>query len=55
MTPSLQYRDPLMGILDYIAEVRLHVYASLPSYLVSSKRNALMAPWPLPMMTIYGL
>jgi len=28
MTPRFQYRDPLIGILDYIAEVRLYVCAS---------------------------
>ena len=27
MTHRFQYRDPLIGILDYIVEVRLHVYA----------------------------
>jgi len=42
MTPWFQYRDPLMGVLDYIAdsEVRLHGYAHLLQvYLVCSKRN----------------
>jgi hypothetical protein len=29
MTPSFQYRDPLVGVLDYILEVRLHGYARL--------------------------
>ena len=25
MTPRFQYRDPLIGILDYVAEVRSYV------------------------------
>jgi hypothetical protein len=29
MTSLFQYRDPLIGVLDYIAEVRLHGYAHL--------------------------
>ena len=29
MTPSLQYRDPLIGILDYIVEVRLSEYVAI--------------------------
>jgi hypothetical protein len=45
MTLCFQYRDPLVGVLDYIVEVRLHVYArSLRPYLVGFKRNAPTGP-----------
>jgi hypothetical protein len=44
MTLSVQYRDPLIGVLDYIVEVRLLGNARLLLvYLVVSKRNALRA------------
>jgi hypothetical protein len=29
MTPSFQYRDPLIGVLDYIIEVRLSKYGAI--------------------------
>jgi hypothetical protein len=47
MTPWFQHCDPLIGVLDYIVEVRQspHGYArSLQVYLVGSKRNALKEP-----------
>ena len=47
ITPWFQYRDPLMGVLDYIAEVRVHGYPRLLQvYLlvVCSKRNAPRTP-----------
>ena len=28
MTPLFQYRDPLIGVLDYIVEVRLSEYGN---------------------------
>jgi hypothetical protein len=41
----VQYRDLLMGVLDYIVEVRLFSHARLLLvYLVGSKRNALRTP-----------
>ena len=33
MTLSFQYRDPLVEVLDYIAEVRLHEYSFVASLL----------------------
>ena len=42
MTTWFQYRDPLIGVLDYIIEVRIYKHARLHRvYLAGSKRNAL--------------
>jgi len=59
MIPSSQYLDPLIGVLRYIAEVRLPVHNRLLySYLASTKRTITTpwprVPWPLPMMMIFG-
>lgn len=68
MTPWFQYRDPLVGVLDYIVEVRLPWYdQSLLSNSPSCKRNVLRmgmtqtmttwtrTTWPLRIMMIFGL
>jgi hypothetical protein len=45
MTPLFQYRDPLIGVLDYITEVRQHGYVRLFSSLLSElQRNARRIP-----------
>ena len=41
-----QYRDPLIGVLDYIVEVRLSEYGhSHQSHSVGSKRNISTMSW----------
>ena len=41
----IQYRDPLIGVLDYITEVCLHGYARLrQAYSAGSKRIVPRAP-----------
>jgi hypothetical protein len=52
----LQYRDPLVGVLDYLAEVGVSLLPLPPPYLAPSKRNAHTIPWPLlTMMTSSSL
>jgi hypothetical protein len=45
MMSRFQYRDPLIGVLDYIAEVGVLIFPHLLHlYSSPSKRNALTTP-----------
>jgi len=54
MMSRFQYRDPLIGVLDYIAEVCVLMFLRLfRLYLFSSKRNARTTPWQSPRMITF--
>jgi hypothetical protein len=51
-----QYRDPLIGVLDYITEVGALIFPHLLHLCLSSpKRNVRTIPWQSPMMTTFGV